>query len=338
MKRLAVLTAIITCIACGGSDHLGPTDQGDGHERIVIESIPYDVIGQSRLTFRRFLDVVPVGAGMVTLDGSTKTAATHFSHSVLPIEASPDGSSVVYLTATDYNNKQRQFDVSVSGLDSPAQTDLAGPGGGRRFPSWTPDGSKVVYAESEDWSGSFPTKIVSQSPTPGAARDTLWQAAGCERVESPHANGAGDIVFIYYPVLPNCVGEAHIARKKPGQATEIVYGPGSVLLYTPAWSPDGTEIAFFEQPAPQAVGPTYMVDLKAMSADGSNVRTLSTVQSYVATENWSLCWGADGSALFFSLGDSPTEAHIYAVPATGGTAVAVTTQAAVADESVSCPR
>lgn len=337
MNRIAcILAPVLAATACGGSDSVGPTGQPDHHEDMVIESIPYDAIGQSRIVFRRFSADPPGSGGMVMLDGRTRTATKHFMHGVSAIDVSPDGARVAYIDLTAFGNNQREVDVNVGDLDSPAGTELGGPGGTRRYPAWTPDGSSVVYTETDDAANTPPVRIVSRAPSSGSSPQILWQRSGtCETAEAPHANAAGDIVFVFYPQRSDCIMEPRIARKKPGQATEILYGPGSGRLHSPVWSPTGAEIAFFEE-RPGNTLATYMLDLRAMAADGSNLRTLATVEDHPQAKNFSLCWGADGLTLFFALGDSQTESHIYAVAAAGGTAVPITTQAGAFDFSVSC--
>jgi hypothetical protein len=338
MNRIArVLAPLLATTACGGSDSVGPIEEVDHHEDMVIESIPYDAIGQSRIVFRRFSSNPPGSAGIVILDGRTHTATKHLAHSVYEIEASPDGTRVAYLKLTAFGTTQRDIDVNVSDLDASAGLELGGPGGLRRYPSWTPDGSNIVYTETDDRVGTPAVRIVSQPPSPGASRQIFWQKSGlCEIAEAPHANAAGDIVFVLYPLRSDCIVEPHIARKKTGQAPEILYGPGR-SLYAPAWSPTGAEIAFLEERLGNSLV-TRILDVKAMNADGSNPRTLATVQAYPVAASYSLCWGADGSTLFFALGDSQVGSHIYSVAASGGTPVTITTQAGAFDSYVSCPR
>jgi Tol biopolymer transport system component len=339
MNRIArVLAILLVATACGGSDAVGPTTQPDHHEDMVIESIPYDAIGQSRIMFRRFSNNPPTSAGIVTLDGRTRAATKHFMHGVSAIGVSPDGTRVAYIDLTPFNNTQRAVDVNVADMDSPAGTALGGPGGTRRYPSWTADGSSVIYTETDDYANTPAVRIVSQPPSPGSTRQILWQRAGqCETAEAPSANAAGDIVFVFYPLRSDCLMEGSIARKKPGQPPEILYGPGNLILHSPAWSPSGAEIAFIQR-SPGSTFANPLLDLTAMASDGSNLRTLATFAYHPESTTFSLCWGADGSTLFFSLGDSQTESHIYAVAASGGTAVPITTQAGAADFFVSCPR
>lgn len=313
----SALALLLAAMACG--DPMGPTESPDHHESMVIESIPYDAIGHVRIAFRRSSST---GSGVVILDGRTRTATKHLARDIYGLEVSPDGSRVAYVTLNSGVN-ERPIAVNVSDIDSPVQTDLGGPAGLREDPSWTPDGSKVLYREA-DLTGGL-TRIVSQAPKTGANRQILWQASHeCQEGIAPHANAAGEIVFI----LQDCTVPASIVRKKPGQPIEILHTGGGL----PAWSPTGAEIAFFEVHQGTVVE-TYTSDVRVMAADGSNLRTIATLQFRAGSP----CWGADGSTLFF-LVSGFHESHIYAISALGGPAVPITTQAGVMDDDLTCLR
>jgi Tol biopolymer transport system component len=297
---------------------------------MVIESIPYEAIGQSRIAFHRTSNNPPGSAGMVILNGRTRTATKHLAHvvgSYAQIEVSPDGTRVAYVQITVANSLP-DFIVNTSDLDAPDAIAVGEPGAFRGDPSWTPDGSSVVYTEGDDSQIPSASRIVMQTPSPGSTRQILWQRVTCESAAEPHANAAGDIAFAV--TAADC--NSHLlARKKPGQQTEILYASGGPLILSPAWSPPGAEIAFFYV---GAIGSAVNADLRVMNADGSSLRSLFGRDSYSLPA--SLCWGADGSTLFFPLGDAPGESHIYAIAAAGGTPVPITTQPGAYDSAVSC--
>ena len=77
----------------------------------------------------------------------------------------------------------------------------------------------------------------------------------------------------------------------------------------PAWSPDGTEIAF----ASNRDGGGIEYDIYVMDADGSNVRRLTTAASLDAAPTWS----PDGGRIAFE-SDRDANREIYVMDADGG--------------------
>jgi tricorn protease-like protein len=113
-------------------------------------------------------------------------------------------------------------------------------------------------------------------------------------------------------------------------ATIVLGGPAMQVLATdgvaasmPAWSPDGTMIAFEGR---VAGGPS---DLYVMDADGSNIRRLTNDPSPDIYPQWS----PDGSTIAYSSGARPEApdpqysptADVWTIPSGGGTPTRLTT-------------
>jgi Tol biopolymer transport system component len=280
----------------------------DRHEELVLETIPYQALGGARVTFSRDDQQK---RGVISLDGSAQTAA--ITHSVWGtwIAASPTSTKLAYAGYTAQDNQDRSIDIYIRDWDAATGVALGGPGRGRNNPSWNPAGTRVIYGESIAQRMSVTmNRIVSQSPTPGATdRQVLWEGrTACEWAWAPRQSVTNELVFGYSPHMSedvaNCSTDPHIGRARPGGVAEILY-KGTGQLYSPTWSPSGTEISFLEILAFNQTGFAY-VALQVMAADGSNLRTIATLKHYggVSESDFSMCWPRDGSRIIFTLFDS----------------------------------
>jgi len=93
-------------------------------------------------------------------------------------------------------------------------------------------------------------------------------------------------------------------------------GPGGIYARSPAWSPDGTMIAFAGQPA---AGPGPEFEIFVMDADGSDVRKLTSGPGSAQDPQWS----PDGSTIVYSR--FTDTGAIWTIPVGGGPPSFVTT-------------
>jgi len=339
--KIANLIGCAFLAACG-SDSGGiagpPPDQ---HEEMVLETIPYQALGGTRVTFSREDD--RQRRGLISLDGDTQIAAITSSVWGTWVAESPTSTKLAYAGWTDQNNHDRSVDIFVRDWETPTGVALGGPGRGRDTPSWNAAGTRVIYGESISAPISVTmNRIVSQSPTAGATdRQVLWEGRfACEWAWAPRQSVTNELVFSYSPNLSNdvnnCATNAHIGRATPGGVAQILY-KGTGQLYSPTWSPSGMQIAFFEILSFNQTG-FANVALQLMEADGSNVRTIATIKHYGGTSgfDFSMCWGGDGSRIIFSLFDATNASHVFAATVADGNVTQITSAPAVLDLFVSC--
>lgn len=113
-------------------------------------------------------------------------------------------------------------------------------------------------------------------------------------------------------------------------------GPAGTFTYSPAWSPDGTMIAFMGEPAS---GPGPQFEIHVMDADGSDVRKLTGPRTGFGAEppgsfGANPQWSPDGSTIVYSRDSTPeTEdgwtGHIWTLSVGAGSAARLTAASAV---------
>jgi Tol biopolymer transport system component len=150
------------------------------------------------------------------------------------------------------------------------------------FPSWSPDGTTLVYSYGTD-RASGPTAGLHTIPSAGGRPQWLTHEIG----EHPRWSREG-----HYIVFDAEEGNSiKLTSALGGPPIRIV--PASIPVFRgglPQWSPDGTRIAFKE-------GPNLWV---------LDIGTGETRVFYTAAEGKMPlpgCWSADGAAVYFTLRD-----------------------------------
>lgn len=333
IASLALLAVLFGCDS--------PTSPNQPAPAPALESVPYSLLGSGTVAFER---IGPDGdySAVYIIDATASRSTQVFDNqSIFAPALSPDGGQLAYTTSSG----PTLFDVYVARIDGTNAQQVTAFALQEGPPSWTPDGTRIVV-------------VGDVYRVPNVYSQSVSNSADLARLT--HFVGAGGS-----PDCPTLFGDERITVSPQGSLAfacrtgeiDVLSSTGVLVasyvpldtdghwhgVFSPTWSPDGTQIAFIETTHDSATDAVIGVAVKLMTADGSNVTTLATGPgSNAPTGYWaglndiSLCWMPDGSRLVFGLSESASEAHLWVVRADGTGLAQLTFGPGVFDRSVSC--
>lgn len=207
---------------------------------------------------------------------------------------SPDGSRIAFSS-----NRTESYHIYTMYTDGFGLSSALGVSGAVS-PSWSPDGTQIAYVDGQGQphvmdalTGANDVTITTVS----YAQSVDWSPDGTMLVTDPE----GQIAVV------NSDGT--------GVATYLTDGDGT-YDYAPAWSPDGTQIAFTRE-----IPDVTSADVFVMEADGSNPVNLTI--SYGGTDA-EPGWSPDGTQIVF-WSDRNDGAQIYLMDADGSNVTSLNT-------------
>ncbi len=252
---LAVLAFSASIVACGGDNGSPLPSDGGASGRIAFVSSRGDEIpdpqiymmdadgsGQTRITKHRgfedspswspdgskiALDFFPDGnydIYVIDADGEARTQLTWDPRTDREPAWSPDGERIAFSSNRDGNRE-----VYVMDADGSDEVNLTNNPADDSYPAWSPDGSKIAFQSDRD--GNFEVYVMNAD---GSDQVNLTKGrSGSEWVPTLSSEGESTLIFD-----PATDGE-------------------------PAWSPDGTRIAF-------SSNRQHSFYIYVMNADGSD--------------------------------------------------------------------
>ncbi len=177
---------------------------------------------------------------------------------------SPDGSSIVF-SSSPYSEVAgtETADIFMASANSDHEakiTNLTMQEAVNSDPSWSPDGSRIVFASFKDESWH-----IYAMNKDGSGFVQLTNGLDSEYSPAWSPDGA----HIAYTGLMGGKADIFVMDPDGKNAAQLTQGSGN--SYLPAWSPDGRRIAFVSTPA----GNNQVSNLYVMNADGSNVVQLT---------------------------------------------------------------
>jgi Tol biopolymer transport system component len=229
---------------------------------------------------------------IVALDMTTGRSTALVSGANVTADLSPDGTKLAYIAdgtlhiaAADGSNA-----AAVAALPAPAYT-----------PHWSPDGTTLVFTARRgeahdlyliDASGANLRPLFSTVAPDTNRAIAVWSTAG-------------RLAYLAYRFR---IGRGTIWTANPDGSGAEEFTDG-VLDVDPAWSPDGSRLAFVRSGESEAAG----ADVYVIGADGSGLRRVTNS----ADVEFRPVWSPDGEWLAFG---TRTDRRLIAVPVGGGPA------------------
>jgi Tol biopolymer transport system component len=230
---------------------------------------------------------------------------------------SPDGRRIAFFNRDIVDGFGTLLDVSVIDVDSGAVRRLT-VGNDVSDLTWAP-GPQIVYSRS--FNNRFGLFILAAD---GSARQlTRPEEGDVDRRPAWSPNGR-DIAFVHLHGIGDEAGhtQLQVVDAAGGTPRTLSDDPVGVELdQPPAWSPDGTKLAFTTSLNGRPSPVTQIVlgrDLYVVNADGTGERRLTESAERDMTDR-NPTWSADGTQLAFEASDREERAKtsIYAVNADG---------------------
>jgi len=212
------------------------------------------------------------------------------------LEWSPGSDRLLFAIAIAPSATPNIWTLRADGGDLHA---LGDPGVYADEPTWSPDGRQImyhgggegpdngVYVMRADGTGS--KRILTAAGSGFAFNMSTWRPQGDLIAFYAGADGAHDV----YVIHPDGTGQRNIsADHLNGRPTDE---------YWPAWSPDGTRLAFTQNVVRDQTQPFYDV-VVVVDPDGSNAVTLDPVRAFSLRPESRLdrskpIWSPDGKAI-----------------------------------------
>jgi dipeptidyl aminopeptidase/acylaminoacyl peptidase len=214
----------------------------------------------------------------------------------------------------------RSGDIWTMNPDGSGVTQITTAAGNDLFPVWSPDGSQIAFQSNRD--GNYEIYVMNADGS-GTARLTNNAASDQTPAWSPDGT---KIAFVSNRDNPDY--EIYAMNRDGTDQTRLTAAnyPSSseVSSVSPAWSPDGTTIAYVQR---QRIGVAGPAEIWAMDADGSNKRSLDphpyanpgTVEPSELFQDSEPNWSPDGSKIVFASNrDHSSTPGLYTMNGTGG--------------------
>ena len=189
---------------------------------------------------------------------------------------SPDGASIVFRT-NRADPTRNVGDVWIMNADGTDERPLIVQPGDQRYPSFSPDGRHIAYMSRSEGG----TADIWIADADGTGAHMLYDSGREDSAPAWSPDGT-KLAFETHGPVESVDGDIFVLDLPTGRVTQLTADPPGAPVHDegPAWSPDGTMIAFTSERADPAG------DVWIMQADGSNPRRLTTNSILDESPDW----------------------------------------------------
>jgi Tol biopolymer transport system component len=292
----------------------------------LTDDIPFEALGSGKIVFDRTTNSLNGGDGYHIIDIDKK--ASYGFRLNGPAQGpcvSPDGTKIASAIIT---TSPFFFDICLMDIDGSNCFPIIKSDYKDYYPTWTPDGSKIVFR-----GGLNEGPLYMISPVENA-NDTviltkffyyndpewlIFPSGGFSISVDQKLIGVSYSSFNGIIKIAPYVGKSGVSLLLP--ATE------TVGYESPVFSPDGKKIAFLsiEHDSLDFIG-FNSVSVNTMNPDGGEITELVKVNTFKTPVNWtpilrrwdvSLCWSPDGSKILFTAPIEEYGCHLFVINSDG---------------------
>jgi len=310
------------------------------------DKIPYEALVNGKILFYRTdYTTGEISINMIDVD-KKRTSAFKLNSLMLQPSISPDGSKIAFSLFTNVTTAYDVYIMNSDGSDSYLvyQSEYQD-----RYPSWTFDGSKILV-----FSASLYGPLYIQSPVENST----------DRIEVIKFSYDDDLDWRIEPsggfsispdqklVCSNLINQIRgLLTIEPyvgkSGASLLLPTPTNQHFESPAFSPDGSKIAFLVVETDPSVYGWNAVVVKTINPDRSNLTELIRVKPFKTPIDWmhynrvcdvSLCWSPDGKKIMFTFPTEENGCHLFVINSDGTGLTQVTNNNQAYDADVSWSR
>jgi len=352
MKLTLIFYLFLLSIAliCCNKDNNSDNPQDDGPFKVTArlplpDNIPYSELGSGKIVFER--NYGQGGSDFYVIDiDKRKSKGFTLESSITQPSVSPEGTKIAFSLLNSVDSKSRGiYIMNIDGSECfPAfQSKLDAV-----YPTWTSDGSKIVFYTSGPEGKVYLQSALENSPDTAELiklsydSDPAWlikPAGGFSMSQS------GNLASVSTSENPDGVIGIVPYTGKDGvtvlitPSTDLAIISPNYRVESAVYSPDGLKIAFIDiYSNPEEPG-WVSVNVNTIDPDGTNLISLFGMGGYPlksgSGRQVSLCWSPDGTKILFNGPDSETSSHLIYVNTDGSGWGFVTNQTGVYDGEVS---